>query len=72
MTAQCIVYAGWDVVLITGNPHHAFMVGDHFIVLKFGQSVVDKKRSKVSLEELTTEMAGGDERAELSHELKRG
>jgi simple sugar transport system ATP-binding protein len=31
----------------------------------------DKKRSEVTLEELTTEMAGGQELAELSHELKR-
>ncbi|MDQ1629309.1 MAG: simple sugar transport system ATP-binding protein [Actinomycetota bacterium] len=63
--------AGLGVVFITHNPHHAFMVGDHFIILKLGQRVLDKKRSEVTLEELTTEMAGGDELAELSHELKR-
>ena len=64
--------AGLGVVFITHNPHHAFMVGDHFIILKLGKRVLDKKRSEVTLEELTTEMAGGDELAELSHELKRG
>jgi simple sugar transport system ATP-binding protein len=63
--------AGLGVVFITHNPHHAYMVGDHFIILKLGQRVLDKKRSEVTLEELTTEMAGGDELAELSHELKR-
>ena len=63
--------AGLGVVFITHNPHHAYMVGDHFIILKLGRRVLDKKRSEVSLEELTTEMAGGQELAELSHELKR-
>ncbi len=38
---------------------------------ELGRRVLDKKRSEVSLEELTTEMAGGQELAELSHELKR-
>jgi simple sugar transport system ATP-binding protein len=33
--------------------------------------VLDKKRSEVTLEELTTEMAGGLELEELSHELQR-
>ena len=63
--------AGLGVVFITHNPHHAYMVGDHFIILKLGQRVLDKKRSEVTLDELTTQMAGGDELAELSHELKR-
>ncbi|NMH96953.1 ATP-binding cassette domain-containing protein [Pseudonocardia acidicola] len=63
--------AGLGVVFITHNPHHAFMVGDHFIILKLGRRVLDKKRAEVTLEELTTEMAGGQELAELSHELKR-
>ena len=63
--------AGLGVVFITHNPHHAFMVGDHYIILKLGRRVLDKKRAEVSLEELTTEMAGGDELAELTHELKR-
>ena len=58
-------------MFITHNPHHAFMVGDHFIILKLGRRVLDKKRSEVTLEELTAEMAGGQELAELSHELKR-
>jgi simple sugar transport system ATP-binding protein len=63
--------AGLGVVFITHNPHHAYMVGDHFIILKLGRRVLDKKRSEVTLEELTTEMAGGQELAQLSHELKR-
>jgi simple sugar transport system ATP-binding protein len=61
--------AGLGVVFITHNPHHAFMVGDHFIILKLGRRVLDKTRDEVTLEELTSEMAGGRELAELSHEL---
>ena len=63
--------AGLGVVFITHNPHHAYLVGDHFIILKLGRRVLDKKRSEVGLDELTAEMAGGQELAELSHELKR-
>src|SRR6478752_27879 len=62
--------AGLGVVFITHNPHHAFMVGNHFIILKLGRRVLDKTREEVTLEELTSEMAGGRELAELSHELK--
>ena len=63
--------AGLGVVFITHNPHHAYMVGDHFIILKLGRCVLDKQRAEVTLEQLTTEMAGGQELAELSHELQR-
>jgi simple sugar transport system ATP-binding protein len=63
--------AGLGVVFITHNPHHAFLVGNHFIILKLARMVLDKNRDQVTLEELTTEMAGGRELAELSHELNR-
>ncbi|MCW2805390.1 MAG: simple sugar transport system ATP-binding protein [Propionibacteriaceae bacterium] len=63
--------AGLGVVFITHNPHHAYLVGNHFIILKLGQAVLDKKRSQVELDELTRQMAGGDELTELSHELQR-
>ena len=63
--------AGLGVVFITHNPHHAYLVGNHFVILKLGQAVLDKKRTEVALDELTRQMAGGDELAELSHELKR-
>jgi simple sugar transport system ATP-binding protein len=63
--------AGLGVVFITHNPHHAYMVGDHFIILKLGQAVLDKKRKDVALDELTRQMAGGDELTELTHELQR-
>jgi simple sugar transport system ATP-binding protein len=63
--------AGLGVVFITHNPHHAYLVGDHFMILKRGGTVLDRNRSEVGLDELTTQMAGGDELAELSHELGR-
>jgi simple sugar transport system ATP-binding protein len=63
--------AGLGVVFITHNPHHAYMVGDHFVILKLGRAVLDRTRSEVTLDELTAQMAGGDELAELSHELGR-
>ena len=63
--------AGLGVVFITHNPHHAYLVGNHFIILKLGRTVLDKERSDVSLDELTRQMAGGDELTELSHELQQ-
>src|ERR671921_317578 len=63
--------AGLGVVFITHNPHHAYLVGNHFIILKLGRAVLDKTRDEVTLEELTRQMAGGDELTELSHELQR-
>ncbi|WP_433824410.1 ATP-binding cassette domain-containing protein [Actinoplanes sp. CA-015351] len=63
--------AGLGVVFITHNPHHAYLVGDHFVILKLGRAVLDRQRSEVDLDELVTQMAGGDELTELSHELRR-
>ncbi|MER7072775.1 ATP-binding cassette domain-containing protein [Terrabacter sp. NPDC000476] len=63
--------AGLGVVFITHNPHHAYLVGNHFVILKLGQAVLDRKRADVGLDELTRQMAGGDELTELSHELQK-
>jgi simple sugar transport system ATP-binding protein len=62
--------AGLGVIFITHNPHHAFLVGNHFIILKLGQVVLDAHRDELTLERLTAEMAGGQELTELSHELR--
>jgi simple sugar transport system ATP-binding protein len=62
--------AGLGVIFITHNPHHAYLVGNHFIVLKLGQVALDAHRDQLTLDQLTTEMAGGQELAELSHELR--
>ena len=63
--------AGLGVIFITHNPHHANLVGDHFVILKLGKMVLDRRREETSLEELTNMMAGGEELEELSHELQR-
>jgi simple sugar transport system ATP-binding protein len=63
--------AGLGVIFITHNPHHADMVGDHMVMLNRGRMVLDCKREEISLDQLTQQMAGGDELDALSHELKR-
>lgn len=62
--------AGLGVIFITHNPHHAYLVGNHFVVLKLGRVVLDAHRDELTRERLTAEMAGGQELAELSHELR--
>ncbi len=61
--------AGLGVIFITHNPHHAYLVGNHFVILKLGRVVLDAHRDELTLEQLTGEMAGGQELDELSHEL---
>jgi simple sugar transport system ATP-binding protein len=62
--------AGLGVIFITHNPHHAYLVGNHFVILKLGRVSLDAHRDELTLEQLTAEMAGGDELTELSHELR--
>jgi simple sugar transport system ATP-binding protein len=64
--------AGLGVVLITHNPHHAYLVGDQFVLLKRGVMVGSHPRSELTLADLTREMAGGAELEALGHELARG
>ncbi|MFF5140199.1 ATP-binding cassette domain-containing protein [Streptomyces sp. NPDC013157] len=62
---------GLGVIFITHNPHHAYMVGDHFSVLRLGTLELSAERSAITLEELTNHMAGGAELAALKHELSQ-
>ncbi|WP_030667538.1 ATP-binding cassette domain-containing protein [Streptomyces sp. NRRL B-1347] len=64
--------AGLGVVLITHNPHHAYLVGNRFVLLKRGRMSGSYTRADVTLEELTRQMAGGSELDDLRHELERG
>jgi simple sugar transport system ATP-binding protein len=48
------------------------MVGDHMVLLNRGKMALDTKRDDITLDELTQQMAGGDELDALSHELRRG
>jgi simple sugar transport system ATP-binding protein len=63
---------GLGVIFITHNPHHAYPVGDRFLLLKRGRSIGYYTKEEVSRDELTALMAGGAELEELSHELERG
>jgi simple sugar transport system ATP-binding protein len=62
---------GLGVVFITHNPHHAYPVGDRFLLLNRGTSMGDFEKSDITLGELTRLMAGGSELDSLTHELQR-
>ncbi|WP_158847064.1 ATP-binding cassette domain-containing protein [Saccharothrix deserti] len=61
---------GLGVVLITHNPHHAYPVGDRFLLLKRGRALGSYEKTEITLEELTRQMAGGAELEALAHELR--
>ncbi|MFD5187626.1 ATP-binding cassette domain-containing protein [Streptomyces sp. NPDC058357] len=63
--------AGLGVILITHNPHHAYLVGDRFVLLKRGRMSGSHTRQDITLDELTRQMAGGSELDELRHELEK-
>ena len=56
---------GLGVVFITHNPHHAWLVGDRFVVLRRGVALCDKGKAELTLDELIGLMSGGAELAEL-------
>ncbi|WP_311488695.1 ATP-binding cassette domain-containing protein [uncultured Corynebacterium sp.] len=62
--------SGVAVIFITHNPHHAYLVGDRFMMLNMGEQVMNADLEDVTLEELTVEMSGGGELDALSHELR--
>jgi simple sugar transport system ATP-binding protein len=61
---------GRGVIFITHNPHHAYPVGDRFVLLRRGRMMGAYQKSETSLEQLTSMMAGGAELEQLSHELE--
>src|SRR5205085_1948779 len=61
---------GRGVIFITHNPHHAYPVGDRFVLLKRGKMLGSYAKADTSLEQLTAMMAGGAELEQLSHELE--
>ncbi len=61
---------GLGVIFITHNPHHAYPVGDRFLLLNRGRSIGYYEKSQVTRDELTGLMAGGSELEQLSHELE--
>lgn len=62
---------GLGVVFITHNPHHAYPVGDRFMLLRRGRSMGDFAKAELPLDELVSMMAGGAELESLAHELER-
>ncbi|PRB08144.1 sugar ABC transporter ATP-binding protein [Microbacterium sp. MYb72] len=62
---------GLGVVFITHNPHHAYPVGDRFLLLNRGTSIGNFEKEEISLAQLTSMMAGGAELDSLAHELQR-
>lgn len=62
--------AGLGVVFITHNPHHAYLVGDRFVLLKRGTMSGSYARDGITPDELTRQMAGGSELDDLRHELE--
>jgi simple sugar transport system ATP-binding protein len=61
---------GLAVVFITHNPHHAFPVGDRFLILNRGRSLGNFAKSEITRDELIRLMSGGAELEQLSHELE--
>jgi simple sugar transport system ATP-binding protein len=62
---------GLGVIFITHNPHHAYPVGDRFMLLRRGRSMGNFPKAEMTLDELVQMMAGGAELEQLSHELAR-
>jgi simple sugar transport system ATP-binding protein len=60
---------GVAVIFITHNPHHAYPVGDRFVILNRGRSLGTFGKADIDRQELVRLMAGGRELTELEHEL---
>jgi simple sugar transport system ATP-binding protein len=62
---------GLAVIFITHNPHHAYPIGDRFLILNRGKSLGNFAKSDIGRDELVRLMAGGAELEQLSRELER-
>ena len=58
------------MIFITHNPHHAYPVGDRFLILKRGQSLGNFAKEEITRDELAQLMSGGAELEALSHEIE--
>ena len=59
------------MIFITHNPHHAYPVGDRFVILNRGKSLGTFAKDEIDQQELVRLMAGGRELEELRHELEQ-
>jgi len=57
------------VIFITHNPHHAYTVGDRFIILKRGKTLGIWNKDEISREEMIQSMSGAEELEALTYEL---
>jgi simple sugar transport system ATP-binding protein len=62
---------GLGVIFITHNPHHAWPVGDRFVVLNRGRMLGSWDKGGISRDVLVKMMAGGAELEQLTHELEQ-
>jgi simple sugar transport system ATP-binding protein len=62
---------GLGVILITHNPHHAYLVGNRFLLLERGEVLGTYEKAEIQLPELTHQMAGGAELNTLQNELQQ-
>ena len=62
---------GLGVVFVTHNPHHAYPVGDRFLMLNRGRSDGVYLKQEITQQRLTQLMAGGSELQEMQQELER-
>jgi simple sugar transport system ATP-binding protein len=62
---------GLGVIFITHNPHHAFPVGDRFVILNRGRVLGTWRKGEITRDELIRNMSGGAELDALEHELRR-
>ena len=60
---------GLGVIFITHNPHHAFPVGDRFVILNRGSVLGAWRKGEITRDELIKKMSGGAELDALEHEL---
>jgi simple sugar transport system ATP-binding protein len=62
---------GLGVIFISHNPHHAYPVGDRFVILNRGKLQGAWKKGEITRDELIKLMSGGAELDALTHELER-
>jgi simple sugar transport system ATP-binding protein len=62
---------GLGVIFITHNPHHAYPVGDRFVILNRGRLAGTWAKQEITRDELVKQMSGGAELDALEHELRR-
>jgi simple sugar transport system ATP-binding protein len=61
---------GLGVIFISHNPHHAYPVGNRFVILNRGRLMGTWNKGEISRDELIKMMSGGAELDALTHELE--